>query len=92
MNDVKAWYKSRTVWGALIAIFASLAQAAGVEVTDRRSGRACRSHRGGGGRDRWSCRFDRADFGPTAGDLTACLLPSPIHLPFSVDRLLLASE
>ena len=33
MNDVKAWYRSRTVWGALIAILASLAHAAGVEVT-----------------------------------------------------------
>ena len=33
MNDVKAWYRSRTVWGALIAILASLANAAGVEIT-----------------------------------------------------------
>jgi hypothetical protein len=33
MNDVKAWYQSRTVWGALIAILASLANAAGIEVT-----------------------------------------------------------
>ncbi|MBN9054554.1 MAG: hypothetical protein BGO06_04275 [Shinella sp. 65-6] len=33
MNDVKAWYQSRTVWGALIAILASLAHAIGVEVT-----------------------------------------------------------
>lgn len=33
MNDVKAWYQSRTVWGALIAIAASLAHAAGVEIT-----------------------------------------------------------
>lgn len=33
MDDVKAWYRSRTVWGALIAILASLANAAGVEVT-----------------------------------------------------------
>lgn len=32
-DDVKAWYRSRTVWGALIAIGASLASAAGVEVT-----------------------------------------------------------
>ncbi len=32
-DDVKAWYQSRTVWGALIAIAASLANAAGVEVT-----------------------------------------------------------
>ena len=33
MNDVKAWYRSRTVWGALVAILASLAHGAGVEVT-----------------------------------------------------------
>lgn len=33
MDDVKAWYRSRTVWGALIAILASLANLAGVEVT-----------------------------------------------------------
>ena len=33
MNDVKAWYRSRTVWGALIAILASLANGAGVDVT-----------------------------------------------------------
>jgi hypothetical protein len=33
MNDVKAWYQSRTVWGALIAILASLANAAGIEIT-----------------------------------------------------------
>ena len=33
MNDVKAWHQSRTVWGALIAIAASLAHAAGVEIT-----------------------------------------------------------
>lgn len=33
MNDVKNWYQSRTVWGALIAILASLAHAIGVEVT-----------------------------------------------------------
>lgn len=32
-DDAKAWYLSRTVWGALIAILASLANAAGVEVT-----------------------------------------------------------
>ena len=32
-DDLKAWYQSRTVWGALIAIAASLANAAGVEVT-----------------------------------------------------------
>ncbi|WP_337184731.1 hypothetical protein [Shinella sp.] len=33
MSDVKNWYQSRTVWGALIAILASLAHAIGVEVT-----------------------------------------------------------
>ena len=33
MDDVVAWYRSRTVWGALIAIAASLANAAGIEVT-----------------------------------------------------------
>ena len=32
-DDLKAWYQSRTVWGALVAILASLAHAAGVEVT-----------------------------------------------------------
>ncbi|ANH03543.1 MULTISPECIES: hypothetical protein [Shinella] len=32
-DDAKAWYLSRTVWGALVAILASLAHAAGVEVT-----------------------------------------------------------
>ena len=32
-DDAKAWYQSRTVWGALVAILASLANAAGVEVT-----------------------------------------------------------
>lgn len=32
-DDLKAWYQSRTVWGALVAIFASLAHAAGIEVT-----------------------------------------------------------
>ena len=32
-DDMKAWYQSRTVWGALVAIAASLANAAGVEVT-----------------------------------------------------------
>ena len=32
-DDGTAWYRSRTVWGALVAILASLANAAGVEVT-----------------------------------------------------------
>ncbi|WP_430440532.1 hypothetical protein [Shinella sp.] len=31
-DDAKAWYQSRAVWGALVAILASLANAAGVEV------------------------------------------------------------
>jgi hypothetical protein len=30
MNDSKQWYESKTVWGALVAILASLMQAAGV--------------------------------------------------------------
>jgi len=32
MDDVKMWYKSKTVWGSLIAILASVLQAAGVEL------------------------------------------------------------
>lgn len=32
MNTMKQWYFSKTVWGALIAILASLLQAAGVEL------------------------------------------------------------
>lgn len=32
-DDVKAWYLSRTVWGALVAILASLAHGAGLQVT-----------------------------------------------------------
>ncbi len=31
-DETKPWYMSRTVWGALIAIAASLANAAGVEI------------------------------------------------------------
>lgn len=31
MNEVKQWYASKTVWGALIAILASLLQAMGIE-------------------------------------------------------------
>jgi hypothetical protein len=30
MNDMKQWYVSKTVWGGLIAILASLMQAAGI--------------------------------------------------------------
>lgn len=32
MQDMKQWYLSKTVWGALIAILASLAQAAGIQL------------------------------------------------------------
>ncbi|MCO6186680.1 hypothetical protein [Rhizobium sp. L1K21] len=32
MDDLKLWYQSRTVWGALIAILASVAQMGGVHV------------------------------------------------------------
>ena len=32
MDDMKQWYASKTVWGGLIAILASLMQAAGVEL------------------------------------------------------------
>ena len=32
MDASKAWYLSRTVWGALIAVAASLAQAVGIEM------------------------------------------------------------
>ncbi|WP_176083409.1 hypothetical protein [Martelella sp. HB161492] len=32
MENVKKWYLSKTVWGALIAISASLAKVGGVEV------------------------------------------------------------
>lgn len=32
MEASKAWYLSRTVWGALVAVAASLVQAAGIEM------------------------------------------------------------
>jgi hypothetical protein len=32
MDDMKQWYVSKTVWGALIAILASLMQGAGIEL------------------------------------------------------------
>lgn len=32
MDDTKAWYRSKTIWGALLAIFASLANIFGVEI------------------------------------------------------------
>ena len=35
MEDTKAWYRSRTVWGALVAILASLA---GIEATAAEQG------------------------------------------------------
>lgn len=31
MTDTKFWYQSKTVWGALIAIAASLLQAGGID-------------------------------------------------------------
>ncbi len=77
-DDAKAWYLSRTVWGALIAILASLANAAGVEVTAGDAGRARRAL--------------RADFGAPAGAVRRLDDPQGIHLPFSEDRLLLASH
>lgn len=32
MDGMKTWYQSKTIWGALIAVAASLARAGGVEV------------------------------------------------------------
>ncbi|KGD85801.1 MULTISPECIES: hypothetical protein [Rhizobium/Agrobacterium group] len=32
MDGMKAWYQSKTVWGALIAVGASLLQVAGIEL------------------------------------------------------------
>ncbi len=32
MNDTKAWYYSKTIWGALIAVFAPLLHAAGLNL------------------------------------------------------------
>ncbi|MGK6315234.1 hypothetical protein [Neorhizobium sp. DT-125] len=32
MDGTKAWYQSKTVWGALIAVGASLLQMAGIEL------------------------------------------------------------
>jgi hypothetical protein len=32
MIDVKQWYQSKTVWGALVAILASLLQASGTAI------------------------------------------------------------
>lgn len=33
MEDFKTWYQSRTIWGALVAILASLAHAGGFSLT-----------------------------------------------------------
>lgn len=33
MDATKQWYRSKTVWGALMAVGASLLQAVGVELT-----------------------------------------------------------
>ena len=33
MEDMKTWYQSRTIWGAVIAISASLAHAGGYNLT-----------------------------------------------------------
>lgn len=32
MDDVKHWYNSKTIWGALISVGASLAQVAGIDL------------------------------------------------------------
>ncbi|CCF18637.1 conserved exported protein of unknown function [Pseudorhizobium banfieldiae] len=32
MDGMKTWYQSKTVWGALIAVAASIAQVAGVDL------------------------------------------------------------
>jgi len=32
MQDIKKWYQSKTVWGALVAIFAGLLQAGGIDL------------------------------------------------------------
>lgn len=33
MEDIKTWYQSRTIWGAIIAISASLAHAGGYSIS-----------------------------------------------------------
>lgn len=33
MDDMKTWYQSRTIWGAIIAVLASLAHAGGLNLT-----------------------------------------------------------
>ena len=32
MNDIKPWYQSKTVWGALVAILAGVLQAGGIDI------------------------------------------------------------
>lgn len=32
MDDTKQWYHSKTVWGGLIAVMASLLQATGIDI------------------------------------------------------------
>lgn len=32
MDEMKAWYQSKTIWGALIAVGASLLQMAGIDL------------------------------------------------------------
>jgi len=32
MDSMKAWYRSKTIWGALIAVGASLLRVAGIEL------------------------------------------------------------
>lgn len=39
MDETKQWYLSKTVWGALIAIFASLVPAMGMELDAGTQGR-----------------------------------------------------
>ena len=38
MNEVVAWYRSRTVWGALVTILASLAHFSGIDATAAEEG------------------------------------------------------
>ncbi|MGE7371026.1 hypothetical protein ACQKKX_18465 [Neorhizobium sp. NPDC001467] len=38
MDGMKAWYQSKTVWGALIAIAASLLQMTGLTIDDATQG------------------------------------------------------
>lgn len=38
MNDLKAWYMSRTVWGGVVAILASGANVLGLDITNEDQG------------------------------------------------------